>query len=383
VNSIPLRSLELRRIYEIVKEKYQSNMGMFQIILLGTIAPILIAGSMQMEAKPKVYAPEIYPGEWINSESLTLKDLRGKVVLIDFWEYTCINCIRTFPYIKEWHNRYKDEGLVIIGIHAPEFKFGHNIENVKHAVEKFDLQHPIVLDNQFRTWKAYANRYWPAKYLIDQNGVIRYQNYGEGSYGETEKEIQTLLKEVNPDLDFPAPMSPIRPTDVPGAVCYRTTPELYLGYKRGRIGNKEGYRPGELVNYTLPNNTEEDIFYLQGKWLNDSESIRFSGNGKGLISLRYSAAEVNLVIKPEDVRDGFKVYISQDGKPLSKKNRGDDVEFDANEDSYLFIDEPKMYRLIKNSKYGTYQLKLTTETKGFAAFAFTFVTACVTPDNKN
>lgn len=348
----------------------------------GLVLPFVLFGSFQIEMKPKIFAPEISPGEWINSEPLKLKDLRGKVVLIDFWEYTCINCIRTLPYVKAWHKRYNDQGLVIIGIHAPEFQFSREGENVIAAVKKFDIPYPIVLDNQYRTWRAFANRYWPTKYLIDKDGVIRYSHFGEGNYEETEEAIQGLLKELNPDLDFAEPMSPIRPTDIPGAVCYRVTPELYLGYQRGRIGNREGFRPGKLVGYSPPAKREEDIFYLQGKWLNGAESIRYSGEGKGSLSLRYTAAEVNLVIKPEG-ENGFKVFITQDGEPLSDKNKGDDVLYDSEGKSYLMIDEPRMYRLLKNNNFGTYDLELISESKGFSAYAFTFVTACVVPENKN
>jgi thiol-disulfide isomerase/thioredoxin len=139
-------------------------------------------------------APEIRDiAHWINSEPLTIESLRGKVILVDFWTYSCINCIRTQPYLNAWHEKYEKDGLVIIGIHAPEFAFEKVESNVREASKKAGIKYPVALDNDFATWNAYGNRYWPAKYLIDQNGIIVYKHFGEGNYTETELKIQELL----------------------------------------------------------------------------------------------------------------------------------------------------------------------------------------------
>ncbi|MGE5138048.1 MAG: redoxin domain-containing protein, partial [Rudaea sp.] len=156
--------------------------------------------------------PEFEPGNWLNSPPLRMRDLRGKAVLVDFWDFTCINCLRTLPYLVEWYRRYHDKGLVIVGVHAPKFSFAQNPELVAEAAWANRLDYPILLDNEFKTWQAFANRYWPAKYLIDGDGYIRYQTYGEGHYAETERAIQTVLSELGAD-HFPPPMEPIREMD--------------------------------------------------------------------------------------------------------------------------------------------------------------------------
>jgi thiol-disulfide isomerase/thioredoxin len=156
----------------------------------GTITRVQIDKS---QFKP---APELAKiTSYINSQPITLADLRGKVVLVDFWTYSCINCIRTIPYLNAWHEKYADDGLVIVGIHTPEFEFEKDYNNVKAAVEKFDIKYPIAQDNEKDTWNAYENLYWPRKYLIDTEGYIRYDHIGEGAYAETEKVIQSLLAE--------------------------------------------------------------------------------------------------------------------------------------------------------------------------------------------
>ena len=153
------------------------------------------------EPTPQDLAPELVAvSGWINSEPLMLKDLRGKVVLVDFWTYTCINCIRTFPYLKAWNEQYSDHGLLILGVHTPEFEFEKLRENVIDAMETHGLEYPVVQDNSFATWRAFNNRYWPAVYLIDQNGYIRYKHFGEGAYDETERQIRALLTEAGYNL---------------------------------------------------------------------------------------------------------------------------------------------------------------------------------------
>ncbi|HWN56639.1 MAG TPA: redoxin family protein, partial [Methylomirabilota bacterium] len=173
-----------------------------------------------------VLAPELEGGNWIQHGPVSLKELRDKaVVLIDFWDYTCVNCIRTLPYVVEWNRRYAKSGLVIVGVHAPEFSFAREGSHVAEAAARFGLEYPIVLDNEYAIWRAYSNRFWPAKYLIDSKGRIRYYHFGEGSYQESELAIQGLLRELSPTLSLPPPMEPMRDTDQPGAVCYRVTPE--------------------------------------------------------------------------------------------------------------------------------------------------------------
>jgi len=327
-----------------------------------------------------IRAPEIYGDFWFNSGPLTLQALLGQVVLVDFWDYTCVNCHRTLPYIKEWHKRYQDKGLVIIGVHTPEFPFGKNPEYVQRAIKELQISYPIVMDNDYLIWDAFANRSWPAEYLIDKDGYIRYYHFGEGGYGHTEQAIQILLTDAGYGDDLPPIMDVIREMDKPGALCYRVTPEIYTGYLRGTLGNLEGYNPESVLRYQDPGIYVEGRFYAHGQWFSDRYKMRLEEeDGKeGYLIIRYRAAEVNAVIKPEGEKD-FKVFITQDENYLSEENKGDDVMIDADGKSFLLIREPKMYNLVKNREFGDHILKLATTSNGFALYSFTFV-SCLMPD---
>lgn len=320
---------------------------------------------------------------WINSDPELIDNLKGKVVLVDFWEYTCVNCIRTLPYIKEWNKRYADKGLVILGVHTPEFEFGKERENVEKAVKEFGLEHPVVLDNNYTIWTIFGNHYWPAKYIYDKNGILRYYHFGEGSYGETESAIQKLLQELDMSFQFPPPLEPIREEDKPGAVCFRQTPETYLGYQRGNIGNKERYKENRAVTYSNPESYKDDTYYLIGRWYNGPESVRLASTNDeaGSIIMNYEAAEVNLVIHPE-AEAGFKVYVEQDGNPLPAENQGQDIQTDSHGKTYLKIDAPRMYNITKNKKFDRHLLKLTSNSNSFGAYAFTFTTMCMEPEKE-
>jgi len=328
--------------------------------------------------KGKVRMPDLASGKWINSKEISKDELAGKVVLIDFWDYTCVNCIRTLPYIKEWYERYHDKGLEIIGVHAPEFTFSKTEENVRKGIEEFEIKYPVVMDNDYKIWQAFANRYWPSKYLVDKNGYFRYAHFGEGNYIETELAIQLLLKEIDSDVDLPDPMKPVRDMDVPGIHCYRVSPELYFGYSRGKLGNLEEVKKDEAQEFKKQDITQEDTIYVEGKWLSKSEFMVPSLNDTSEMAhiyLKYNSSEVNLVINPEKEK-GFKVFIMQDNKYLDPEDAGDDVEYDPNGESYIVISDPKMYNLIKNKTVGSHLLKLSTNSNGFSAYAFTF-TSCV------
>jgi thiol-disulfide isomerase/thioredoxin len=328
--------------------------------------------------KGKVRMPDLNSGKWINSKEITKDELAGKVVLIDFWDYTCVNCIRTLPYIREWYKRYKDKGLEIIGVHAPEFTFSKTEENVIKGIEEFEIKYPVVMDNDYKIWQAFANRYWPSKYLIDKNGYFRYAHFGEGNYIETELAIQLLLKEIDSDVDLPDPMKPVRDMDTPGIHCYRVSPELYFGYSRGKLGNIEEVKKDEAQEFKGPDITQEDTIYVEGKWISSSEYMvpaLIDSSEKAHIYLKYTSSEVNLVINPKK-EEGFKVFILQDNKHLDPEDAGDDVEYDSNGESYIVASDPKMYNLIKNKTAGSHLLHLSTNSNGFSAYAFTFI-SCV------
>jgi len=327
----------------------------------------------------RIKAPALPEGvRWINSPPLTMEQLRGKVVLVDFWEYTCINCIRTLPYLTSWNDKYRDKGLVILGVHAPEFQFAKKPANVEKAAHDFGLTYPLIVDSDHAVWDAYGNRFWPAKYLIDAEGYVRYYHFGEGGYGATEQRIQDLLKQANPKVELPALGEPVRGSDRPGAVCYPTTPELYLGFERGALegtlANREGYHPNNPASYRDPGKWEDGYVYLNGRWVNGREAVVSAGQPgprANYVAVKYHALEVNAVLKPESGKP-VKVWVYHDGKPVAKGDEGKDLRFDPQGRSYLLVDEPRMYHILKNRKFGQRTLKLAAAGAGLGVYTFTF-----------
>ena len=318
-----------------------------------------------------IFAPELDGGQWLQHGPIRLGDLRGKsVVLIDFWDYTCVNCIRTLPYVVGWHRRYSQHGLTIIGVHAPEFSFAREGSHVAASIPEFGIEYPVILDSDYAIWRAYSNRYWPAKYLIDSRGRIRYYHFGEGGYSETELEIQAQLRELNPALGLPPPMEPVRDTDQPGAVCYRVTPELYLGHARGQFGNPDGIAGDRAHNYTDPGRHMEGLAYLSGRWRVEQESARAESAGAA-ISLRYTAKDVNLVAAPlAGATSRIEVVLEPGQRP------GADLQT-SNGRAFATVDRPRMYSLVSNDTVKSGSLDLRAEQPGVCAYAFTFISCTV------
>jgi thiol-disulfide isomerase/thioredoxin len=329
-----------------------------------------------------VRAPEFGRGDWLNTDhALQMVALRGCPVLVDFWEYSCINCLRTLPYLREWHNRYMGKGLVIVGVHSPEFPFGRERAQIEMAVRELEIDYPVLMDNDFKTWDAFANRFWPAKYLIDAKGYIRYQSHGEGGYGEFERAIQAVLREVDPDVDLPPIMLPLREEDKPGAVCYRPTPELHAGLDRGALGNPEGYAGRVPMVYSLPKQRVPGAFYVSGAWMAGEQFLAYQGQTEAVIQIPYEAVEVNAVLSPhvETIErmlhpETVSVEIWQDDRPLHASIMGEDVT----EDGRVLVDRPRMYNLVRNPDFERHELTLRVKSRGFALYAFTF-TGCVKP----
>ena len=325
---------------------------------------------------------------WINSIPLKIRHLTGKVVLVDFWTYTCINCIRTLPYLKIWHSKYADDGLVIIGVHTPEFEFEKRLENVQQAVSDHGIGWPIVQDNDYETWQAFNNHYWPAKYLIDKDGVIRHQHFGEGGYRETENKIRDLLEEAGADLSFEEPPNMSDQPIDPRFINNRggdITAELYGGYERNcsfrvtlsnsSIANDPYCQSKDkLVIYEDPGNYDNHKLYLQGVWLAEKSGLHHGRKTTGFedyLLLRFAAKSVNLVLKPEENRP-FKVLVTIDGDFLTKFNKGQDVVIEADGRSFLVVDKAKMYTVVEAPQYGSYNLKLSSNSADFSVYAFTF-----------
>ena len=327
--------------------------------------------AMRLPALPQQYSADRY---FNTTPAALLPDsLRGKVVLLDIWDYTCVNCIRTLPYIKSWAEKYRGKGLVVIGIHSPEFDFEKNTENLKAAISKFGLTYPNIADNEYEVWNSLKNQYWPAKYLYDKNGVLRTTHFGEGEYREFEAFLQKILYERDSTIDLPPIGDVVRASDKPGSVCYRPTPETYLGFEKSHPGNRERMIPNIPVKFTLPTNPEPDRIYFEGKWKTSREFVAPGGENASML-INYQAKEVNLVIRPQ-AEPGFKVYVEQDGKPISKEDRGPDIQ-ESDGKTFLRVMEPRMYAIINNSKYGHFTLRLKSDSPSFGAYAFTFTTDC-------
>ena len=329
--------------------------------------------------KGKVRAPEI-GRVWLNSAPLSFRQLRGRAVLVDFWDYTCVNCIRTLPYVQAWHERYQGKGLTVIGVHTPEFTFAQYESNVERGIREFGLTYPIVIDSDREIWKAFANRYWPTKYLLDQDGYLRYGHFGEGAYAECEQVIQELLREIDADVVLPEIVDAMREEDHAGAVCYRATGELYLGHRRGRIGNEGGFKEDQAAEYSFLAPLQENYFYANGRWASTAEYMEAVDTGLHTLQLTYEASAVNLVMACPRASSA-EVVILQDGKPLSRDQATRDTRFRASanglEESFVLVDSARMYFLVDNREFGTHSLELRCS-PGIAAFAFTF-TSCVDP----
>lgn len=304
---------------------------------------------------PGPHAPEIIlGGEWFNTKPLALKDLRSKVVLLDFWTYSCINCQRTFPYLRTWWDKYKDMGLVIIGVHSPEFAFEKNPQNVKQAIVDFDIKYPVVQDNDFATWRAYDNHYWPAKYLIDKNGVIRYTHFGEGEYDKTEQVIQALLKETG-QTKLPTKI------DNPSYTIYANTPELYLGYLRmEHLVSPESVIKDQQANYTAPHNIPDNQFAFSGSWTITPENASAKKGAKLL--LNFESKEVFLVMRAKNGKAKIKVFLDNKQQFFGADNNNGVVTVIAD----------TLYKLINLPNAGRHLLRLEFEDDNAEIFAFTF-----------
>ncbi len=294
------------------------------------------------------------------------KAMEGKIVLYDIWTYSCINCIRTLPFLTAWNEKYSDEGLLIIGVHSPEFEFEKDITNVQMAVDKYGIKYPVVLDNDWEIWNSFNNRYWPHKFISDNEGYIRYDHIGEGGYDKTEKVIQLLLEERSSLLGLDvAATEPFVDIEEFEHTSFRT-PELYFGYKfasgRNQLGNEGGFSPGNEVTYSIPDKLDQNYFYLDGTWKNLEDSMRLVSDG-GTIILPYFAKEVNIVTANEAE---LSIYI--DGESITPDLAGTGVSPNGK----LFVKEDDLYNIINSKEPESHILKIEVPEPGFEIYAFTF-----------
>jgi cytochrome c biogenesis protein CcdA/thiol-disulfide isomerase/thioredoxin len=313
--------------------------------------------SLQDGITPYPAPPIVDPTGWINTSPLTLSDFKGKVVLLDFWTYSCINCVRTLPYVIGWYEKYHSKGLEVIGIHTPEFDFEKDLENVKAAVQKYGIKYPVVLDSHFGTWQSYNNKYWPAQYLINKNGEVVYQHFGEGGDDVMENNILFLLG-LN---DSAAGSGP----DINMGVSANLTPETYLGTNRAsNYSSPEKIVPGTASDYTFPDTLKENDWALQGSWAISPEYISAT-RGNAAIKIRFHAKNVYVVMG------------NTSGKPITVavKFNGESVTEDKGKDvrnSQVQVVLHGLYNVLSFPAADNGVLELMTDSAGLDVYTFTF-----------
>jgi cytochrome c biogenesis protein CcdA/thiol-disulfide isomerase/thioredoxin len=338
------------------------------------------ASSLIPAAKKAMYypkAPELAQiAGYVNTggKPITIDEFTGKkVVLIDFWTYSCINCQRTFPYLKAWYDKYRDQGLEIIGVHTPEFAFERVQANVEKAVKDFGLKHPSVLDNNYGTWRAYSNNYWPRKYLIDIDGYIVYDHAGEGDYEETERAIQAALKERAERLGETMPTSDIAdPKDATRADGMQLgSPEIYFGaWRNERFGSGDAGVQGEKT-FVAPKTYARNVLYFTGTWNIAQEYAEPRPNGKeSTFAFKYLAKNV-FIVAGSGKAGTVEMEVTRDGKPLEESYAGSDVTFRGGK-SYINVGENRLYKVIEDVGYEEHLLEFKISTDGLQVYTFTF-----------
>ncbi|WP_414587324.1 thioredoxin family protein [Scytonema sp. PCC 10023] len=306
---------------------------------------------------------------WLNSQPLTVDELRGKVVLINFWTYTCINWLRQLPYVRAWGEKYKDQGLVVIGIHTPEFEFEKNIDNVRRASTEMKIDYPIAVDNDYAVWRAFGNRYWPALYFVDTQGRIRHHQFGEGEYERSERVIQQLLSESGTDR-VGQEMVEVDARGFEAAADWGSlkSPENYLGYERTENFASPG---GAVLNkrrlYTAPAQLNRNQWALSGDWTIGREAIVLNKSG-GRIAYRFHARDLHLVMGPAERGTSVRFRVLVDGQPAVAA-RGFDVDVRGEGT----VTEQRLYQLVRQPQpISDRQFEIEFLDSGVEAFAFTF-----------
>lgn len=318
-------------------------------------APMASISGLQ-DALPNPYPAPEFAGiqAWLNSNPLTIKELKGKVVMIDFWTYSCINCVRTLPYITKWDRTYRDKGLVIIGVHAPEFEFERDISNVKNALKAHNIEYPVAIDNKLDTWTAFENRYWPAHYLIDKEGKVVYTHFGEGNYAETENNIRHLL-----GLDQKADAVPEASVSIKDQ-----TPETYLGTSRAEHFASPEKLVGDSANFSLPKFLPTDHWALSGKWRIEDERI-ISQQAGAKLQLNFTAGKVFLVLGTQ-TKKPITATLTLNGEPINVAAGKDAPR------GILTIKNHTLYELVNQPSVKNGLLEINVSEPGLEAYAFTF-----------
>jgi thiol-disulfide isomerase/thioredoxin len=307
--------------------------------------------------------------DWENSRPLSLSSLRGKVVLVDFWTYSCINCQNTFPYLRRWYQAYKDQGLVIVGVHSPEFEFEKSVANIRQAIKRYDVTWPVAVDSEMATWNAYGNQYWPAEYFIDKAGKVRHSHFGEGEYDKTEKVIRGLLGEAGHTVGAAGADAGPQPQ---GA----RTGELYAAAGRGSDIPAE--HPGVAFDYHDPGpdpqgHRQNNAIFWNGLWNigpEYAEHARASSAGQDYTAVDYHATTVVMVAA--NAGAPVKTYVTLDGKEVPKADAGPDIKYDAAGHSFVQVDRSDLYTLLKHASFQEHTVVVSPTGAGFRLFTFDF-----------
>ena len=294
---------------------------------------------------------------WLNSRPLSTQELRGKVVLVDFWTYTCINWRRTLPYLRAWDEKYREHGLVIVGVHTPEFSFEQNLDNVRRAAQEQDVDYPIALDSKYAIWNAFDNHYWPAVYLIDARGHVRHQQFGEGNYDQLEREVQKLLAEAgHTGFDRALAMPEARGAEVAADWRNLGSPETYVGS-----------RQAERKVASAPSGLKLNQWTLTGDWTT-REDRAVANRAGAKIAYRFHARDVHVVMGPSTRGTAVRFRVTVDGQP-PRASHGVDVDAQGNGT----LDQPRMYQLIRVSPpIADRQIEIEFLDPGAEVYVFTF-----------
>jgi thiol-disulfide isomerase/thioredoxin len=298
-----------------------------------------------------------------------MEGLKGKVVLLDFWTYSCVNCVRSLPHMKLLHKEYPEDTFVLIGVHTPEFEFEKLPENVASAVKRFGIGYPVAIDSENTTWKLYGNQYWPRQTLIDSQGTVRWEHAGEGDYDKMEDRIRDLLKESGKRAENRG--NGRADTIEKFALSSKTTPEIYAGASRSQgFGNGQVCVPGSCTRYIDPKEHSGDVPYLSGDWTQYPEYVMHATSESGYILLKYGARNANAVLGVSDMKP-IRVDVQLDGKPIDKGKAGADVQWDST-GSYLVVAENRLYDIVRTKAFETHELKLVTKAADLRLYSYTF-----------
>jgi thiol-disulfide isomerase/thioredoxin len=349
------------RLHPNVQPTPAKNPGGAMMMMMSSKAPGAAAGPQMMPELSGAVA-------WINSQPLTPEQLKGHVVLVDFWTYSCINCLRSIPYVRAWADKYKDSGLIVVGVHTPEFAFEKDPDNVKRAVKELKITYPVALDNDYKIWKGFSNSYWPADYLVDATGHIRFHHFGEGKYDETEQQIQQLLKENNPQLSVNG-LVKVAATGAEAAPDSDVeSPETYVGYERADSFLPTGGLKQDVAQvYAIPTHLELNQWGLSGNWT-DHAQVASLDSARGKIVFRFHARDVHLVLGPAPNGKPVRFRVTIDGKAP-----GADHGVDTDAQGEGKITDQRLYQLIRQKSAiedRTFEIEFLDP--GAQAYAFTF-----------